>query len=131
MQREQQIDVLEELPELDDLELIERVGFSTQLDFPAVCIGKSQIYFNVKATPFLRTWKRVRVYITPEYIVFLPASELDKEAFKIFVGGDKTGMRVGKPVALTARHPQTGTYKLLKYKDGFAVKRYEPINPPQ
>jgi len=66
--------------------------------------------------------------VTSEYVVCVPTREGDPHAYMF---------RPAKAVdAYCARFPsslsrekkiQIGTYKLYKYKDGFAFKRYEPI----
>ena len=122
--------VLEELGPLEDLELIDRQNRAEKFPFPAVYVGKSFIYYNHKAIPYINEWKRARIYIHPEYIVVLPVKSGTADSFSIYHNG-RSGASTIKPGNLVARQPQQGYYRLMKYKDGLAWRRHEPINPPQ
>ena len=116
---------LEEL-EIEDKEFerIVKCGFK-QLSYPAITITKYAIYFNRLAGQYAP--QRIAWATTPNYVVALPADDDDKNAYSIRV--HKTGdfgvtafpvvMRKEKKIA-------PGVYKIYKYTNGIAFKRYEP-----
>lgn len=121
-------DVLEELSGLEGLELVDRQIQAEKFRFPVVYVGKAFIYYNHRTLPYVEDWKRARYFINSDYIVILPAKSGTADSFSVYHNG--SGISTIKPGNLVARQPQTGYYKLMKYKDGLAFKRLEPINLP-
>lgn len=126
--KEKELAVLEELGPLEDLELIDRQITAEKFEFPVVYVGKAFLYYNHRTFPYVADWKRVRYYIHPEYIIILPVKSGTADSFSVY--NNNSGVSTVKPGNLVARQPQTGYYKLMKYKDGLAFKRLEPINLP-
>lgn len=122
-------DVLEELSGLEGLELVDKQIQAEKFKFPVTYVGKNFIYYNHRALPYVADWKRVRYYVNTDYIVILPAKSGTADSFSVYHNG--SGISTVKPGNLVARQPQQGYYKLMRYKDGLAWKRHEPINPPQ
>ena len=113
---------------LDELEEIEKFLRSPKFNFPAITVGKERIYFNRSCAPFLKD--AVKWFASTDYIVGVPAKRSGKNSFAI------TNKKIGDCLFYSATFPvalkmekklQPGCYKLYKYKDGFAFKRYEPI----
>ena len=115
---------MEELEILEEIETVKKMnGFMEKFDYPVVYFNKTFCCFNSKCTFVPRF---IRWGVTTNYIIGLPASKGDKDAYSAR----------GKDGAVTAYFPSAlknekklkeGWYKLYKYKDGFAFKRYEPI----
>lgn len=117
----------EEIELNEDLELVEKlVGRS--VGYPAVTVSNksNQMYFNKHAWALLP--KHVKWLTTTDYVIALPADEKDRNAFSVRREPECLGAQTFFPVALRKEKKiKDGTYKLYKYKDGVAFKRYEPI----
>lgn len=114
---------------LGDLEVIERLNNTTVFPFPVVHASKEMLIFNSLAEEHLPASAWIKWFASTEYIVGVPASPSERNAFKIAYPNKKRR-------CLTARFPDAmskdrglkeGYYKLYKYKDGIAFKRYEPL----
>ena len=114
---------------LNDLEVIERLNNQTVFPFPVVHASKSMLIFNSLAEEHLPTSAWIKWFASTEYIVGMPAKPSERNAFKI-------AYPTARRHCLTARFPDAmakdrglkeGYYKLFKYKDGIAFKRYEPL----
>lgn len=123
---------MDNIEELDiDLAGLEEIGRATQgFHFPVATVGGKTIYFNIHSAPLLGD--AIRWLSTPEYIIGLPAARGTKNAFNI----STSKHRKHGAEYFTARFPdalkyekkiQPGYYKLYRYKNGFAFKRYERI----
>ena len=113
-----------------ELELIEKGTIAEKFDFPVIYFGKETCYFNKRAYEQLRIPRSINWFVSPEYVLALPAPENSKNAYKINVVSTKSNScRLGTfPHKLAnEKKLRPGYYKLLKYKDGFAFKRYEQI----
>lgn len=91
--------------------------------FPTVTIGERYVYFNrlaVKFIPEIGRWAT-----TPEYVLFLPAVAGSADANRVWetASGKSTNMARH----LKEKQIQKGCYRLFKYKDGVAFKRYERV----
>ena len=115
---------MEVLADVGEVEVVKKHG---RLPFPAVTLGDRMVYFNARAAKLMTGWTRVSIGITPEYIVILPATG---ENHSIPLQKHKPNPQLVPPVALTSRQPQRGTYKLLRYKDGFAFRRDGLVDTP-
>lgn len=118
----EEFEVLDEL-QLDgeEFELI-RKRMESQFDEPVVTISSRQAYFNTLAADLVP--ERIRWYTTTNYVIGLPAEEDDKNGYiakkanGAMIAFFPHKLRVEKKV-------KEGYYKIYKYKDGFAFKRYE------
>lgn len=115
---------------LDDLEVIEKLCNKTLFPYPVVHASKDFLMFNTLSAEYLPSNLWIKWFVSSEYIIGLPASALDKDAFKMSKthGGKSKGYTARFPLAMSKeRGVREGFYKLYKYKDGIAFKRYEPI----
>lgn len=111
---------------LDELELIEK-RLNT-FSFPVAHFGKG-VYFNIPSLAVLGGVKYVRWYATTEYVICLPTSESDPLAFSLCTAHNSAGL-LGRFPAMLAHDKKLkpGNYRLLKYKNGVAFKRYEQLS---
>ena len=115
-------DVFEEL-DLDGEEL-EQISkkFGTLFNFPAIHIGNDVIYYNIASRSIVP--KYIKWFTTHEYIIGLPTTKDDKNGYK--VRADQYTTFSSFPAEIRdVKKVKPGYYKLYKYKDGFAFKRYE------
>lgn len=114
---------------INDLEVIERLNNTTAFPFPVVHASKEMLIFNSLSEKYLPASAWIKWFASTEYIVGVPASPSERNAFKITYPNKRRR-------CLTARFPDAmskdrglkeGYYKLYKYKDGIAFKRYEPL----
>lgn len=114
---------------LDELEVIEKLNNSTMFPFPVVHASKEMLIFNSLSEKYLPSSAWIKWFASTDYIIGIPAKQSDRNAFKIAYPNKKRR-------CLTARFPDAmskdrglkeGYYKLYKYKDGIAFKRYEPL----
>lgn len=118
---------MEELDfDLGELEAIEKqIG---NFPYPVVHFG-STVYFNTKTRSILGNASKIRWFTTPEYVVCLPTEANDTKGFTLLhYKNGRLGLFGAFPVALrNDKKLSEGFYKLFKYKNGVAFKRYEPI----
>ena len=100
------------------------VRHSTAYRDPVVNVGYTTFYFNQSAAAIIP--KFIKWLTTPEYIIGLPTTEDDKNAYS---GNNRSegGVTAAIPAMIKAKKPKKGVYKVMKFRDGFAFKRYEPI----
>lgn len=113
-----------------ELELIEKGNIAEKFDFPVIYFGKDACYFNKSAKRQLSIPRSINWFVSSEYVLALPAPENSKNAYRISTLNSKGhGGTLGTfPHRLAnEKKLKQGYYKLLKYKDGFAFKRYEQI----
>lgn len=111
------------IDESEELELLKK-NAAFYSDTPVVSLGKSQMYFNVAAKPFIP--RGVKWYATTSLIIGLPADETQSSVFKINLTG-QVGASSIIPATMRQKKLKPGVYQLYKYKNGFAIKRYEPL----
>ena len=116
--------VMEEVYFSDDLELID--NRKANYKYPVVTLGNIHIYFNSFCWEYINT-KKMRVYNTTNYVVFLPATDDDMNAFVVGKNKNSNGAQMTVPFNLRKKLPNKGYFKLYKYKDGVCIKKYEPI----
>lgn len=120
---------------------LEEVQKAISLAFPAVTVTRGDrpyFYFNVAAKPLFENFDKVKFFTTPEYIVFADGKGDWKNTFSIAEkqrrSSDKSiyysYYKAIVPAALKEKKIQPGCYKLYKCKQGFAFKRYEPLEGP-
>ena len=108
----------------DELEVVEKNFL--KLNFPAVHVGKHVMYFNVIAKKVVPEW--IEWHTTPDYIVGLPTDAKNKNSYHSRLSNRCNGLLTTFPSKLkTEKALQCGVYKIYRYKDGFAFKRYEKI----
>lgn len=116
---------LEELKLDEQLEDIERAG--RRYGFPTVTINESHMFFNLPFAELLRELDYIRISSSPNYIVFQPAKTVSPTSFKLGRPRNYPGRTCVIPVALREKKLRKGVYKIYKFNDGWAIKRYEPL----
>lgn len=97
-----------------------------KLDFPAIYVGESVICFNREATRYVPDY--IYWYSSSEYIIGIPANKKNKYSFKVRSDSRSAAKRACFPVRMKKeKRVKSGYYKLYKYKNGIAFKRYEPL----
>ena len=107
-----------------------------KFDFPAVSVtaGRSAyFYFNAAAKPLFEKFDKIKFFTTPEYVIFADGKGDWKNTFSVQERrprlSDKSFSyyKATIPAAMKEKKLQPGCYKLYKCKQGFAFKRYEPL----
>lgn len=121
---------IEEIQIDEEIEEIERQLF--KVPFPAVtlCGKNNSIYFNIPGGEFCPEY--IKWGVTTEYVIGLPGDSHDPKAYRArrpsYRGEQHGGMQAKFPARLQMeKKVKSGIYRLYKYKNGFAFKRYEPI----
>lgn len=111
----------------DDLEEIEKM-YGSKFPFPVVHFGDSAL-FNRETSKAGLIGDAVKWFTTPEYVIGLPAKPNTANAFAVWRAGRNKNCALAKIPAALSREKKvaSGYYKLYKYKNGFAFKRYEPL----
>ena len=104
-------------------------NFLAKLNFPCAYFGKKQVSFNTLCSPVIKHMEAIRWYATGEYIIGLPASRSDKNSFYVRRNTrSKNNYATTFPASLRiTKRIGEGYYKVYKYKDGIAIKRFEAI----
>lgn len=118
---------MEEIIITENIEEIQKFGFDNRFDYPVITIGEKTIYFNKLSECLVKD--AVRWATAGEYVIGLPCDKSANNAFTIRKAPHNAAGKIAVfPSALRdGKKIQPGTYKLYKFKDGFAFKRYEPI----
>ena len=104
-----------------------------RFDFPVVTLTKDSKYFyaNLLAKKLFDSFKRVRFFTTPQYVIFSDAKGDTKNSFAIKEcmnkGNATPYYMITCPTNLKEKKLRPGYYKLYKCKQGFAFKRYEAL----
>ena len=123
---------IEELFDIDTDELEEIVKANlSKYDYPVVHLSCS-VMFNRHCASILEGMEAVKFFVSPQYVVALPAKTGDRNSYAIRYPGRNSGNSRSISTTFPAqlryeKKLQTGYYRLYKYKNGFAFKRYEPI----
>lgn len=111
---------------LGELEEIEKnVSY---FSYPVVHFGRL-VTFNARAGKAGIVGEAIKWFVTPEYVVGLKAKKHSANAYAVRKNdGSLNCLNSTFPAQLKEEKKLIpGYYKLLKCKDGFAFKRYEPI----
>lgn len=113
----------------EELEAIEKINVAEKFKFPVIYFGKAAS-FNGSAVDSGIVPNYINWFVSTDYVIGLPADSKDKKAFKTHKSTTGSKSIVGAfPARLRdEKKLKPGYYKLLKYKNGFAFKRYEPID---
>ena len=109
--------------DLGDLERIKRG--TSKYSFPTVTLLEDRFYFNIQAQPHMKDIDFLTISTAVDYIVLMPAHMDSAVSFRLLRRGGWAFMTY--PVGLHGAKIKRGVYKLYKYKNGFAFKRYEPL----
>ena len=118
---------------IDDDSAFEDIEFKlSKYSFPALYFGETNIYFNRKTTEIFRP-ERIKFRLSTEYLIVLPAENGEENSFSIWSSSSRTDTLVSTlPANLKHRRAlKRGTYKCYRYKNGLAIKRYEPLEAKQ
>ena len=113
----------EELVLDDDVELEEIANRYTKFEAPSVTIKNKTMYFNKASSEIIP--KKVKWFSTTEYIIGVPASENDRNAYCITK--QKYSKTAAVPYMFKQKKIKDGVYKIIKYKNGFAFNRYKQL----
>ena len=108
--------------EEEDLEEVEK-KFRYYINYPLVNVGQ-HLYFNKASAEIIPEF--IKWFTTSTLVIGLPTDEHDKNGFRTrkvrgaVVANLPTVIGKGKKL-------KRGLYKIYKYKDGFAFKRYEQV----
>ena len=113
------------LLENEKLEPIERRK-NHSIKIPTISVYKLTFGFNEAAAKIVPDY--IKWYKTREYIIGLPSTEFDSNSYPVRKDMKRCWVVTTFPVALRSEKTiKKGTYKLLKYKNGFAFKTNEPL----
>lgn len=120
---------IEEITFDEELELINKGGF-LGYGFPAVSVTDKVIYFNTKAgryVPNVILWST-----STNYVIGMPTDKDNRNGYlvrhKKSAKSEDSYCVATFPSALKREKKlHNGVYKLFKYKDGIAFKRYEQM----
>lgn len=107
-----------------EFELILKQNYD-KYDYPVVGITNDNAFFNKHAVSIIPT--RIKWFTTSEYVIGLPASENDKNRYKARRVWNEVVTHIPKDMK-NNKKIGVGHYKVYKYKDGFAFKRYEQLD---
>lgn len=96
--------------------------FNNLYPYPVVYIGNTYLSFNIASHPVIDRFKAVRYYVSTNLVAMLPCNKGAVNSFAINVRKP-----LAIPVQLKEKKIRPGWYKLYRYKDGVAIKRYDPI----
>lgn len=114
-------------------------AYICKFDFPAVSVVSGDtpyFYFNVAAKPLFENFDKIKFFTTPEYVIFADGKGDWKNTFSVQERRSKlrdkslscsSYYKATIPAAMKEKKLQPGCYKLYKCKQGFAFKRYEPL----
>ena len=127
-------EIMEELFDIDlgDLEEIIKQKLA-QYDYPVIHFSTSGVLFNKPCNAFLQGIETIKWFVSSEYIVALPANAGERNAYSLHQTGSKKHGNRSSAASFPAqlrneKKLHMGYYRLYKYKNGFAFKRYEPID---
>ena len=113
-----------------DMEVVAKNLWS-RYNYPVAFFGKRQITFNTRCAHALKDIRAVQWFATGDYIIGLPAREDDPNAFYVRKNKMSNCYATALPASfISSKRIQQGCYyKVFKYRDGIAFKRFEPIDP--
>ena len=116
----------------DDISLEDIFKQVNKFDFPALTVTPhKQVCFNTAAGKTGLIGSHILWKVSTEYVIGLPATEKDKGAYVVWDNSKQRSVNSKSAtlpnVLATEKKIMPGSYKMLKYKDGFAFKRYERL----
>lgn len=124
------MDEQELIIDLDELEEVEKLFRSERFNFPVLKVCNGFCYFNKQSAPLLGD--AIKWYTSTEYVIGLPGKRDDYNSFALQRKNGKRGLRIlsaAFPVQLAKeKKVQPGYYRLLRFRNGFAFKRYAPFD---
>lgn len=118
---------MEEIVINEEIEEVEKIHYVQRFNFPAATFGKNTIYFNKAASDIVPRF--IKWGTTSEYVVGLPGKEMARNVFAVRPYRQNCKGRVAAFPRELRREKKIreGNYRLYKYKNGIAFKRYEQI----
>lgn len=100
----------------------------SKYSYPVLQFGKHCIYYNSACSKIFNP-THIKFKLSPEYLVILPAKANEQNAFVLHhINGSGKAERSTYPANIRNRKAiKYGWYKCYRYKDGLAIKRYEPL----
>ena len=122
--------IYEEIEISEELDAVKREHI--QYKFPTVTFTNKDksnsrlLYFNRYATPLVPEY--IKWYFSTNYVIGLPAKETECNVYKTWFSRSFMGQVSTVPRNLVREKAlRPGVYRVYKYKDGFAIKRYERV----
>ena len=122
---------IEELELSSDIELeeIEKLlNKQPYFRFPAISLGDRWVSMNRHAIDSGIVPDFIKWFVTTDYVIGLPGKQNEPNAFKVSKRSDSNLVAFFPTVLKREKKLKPGVYKLMKYKNGFAFKRYEPVD---
>ena len=121
-------DLTLDFAELEDLEEIQNC--LCRFNFPVVRLGNTRAIFNKHCAPLMKD--SVRWFVSSDYVIGVPAPRGGRNTFNVRLHFGKDGQQTFADAHFPAmlrkeKKVAAGYYKILKFRDGFAFKRYEPM----
>lgn len=113
--------------EFEDLdEVVKQHGGTTP--FPALCISSEVMCYSIRCNELIEHWDGVAYYLTTDYLILRNGNGSDK-AFSLTPHTRYATVQYTTtfPAALKHKGFANGVYKLYKFKDGYAIKKAEPL----
>lgn len=107
----------------EELELVEKLR-QEPFKMPVIYVSEKTMTFNQRSLGLVPP--RVKWFTTHEYVIGLPASEDDKNGYNIRMANG-IYFATTPSVLRNMKKLKNGWYQLYKYKNGFAFKRYDPL----
>ena len=89
---------------------------------PMANLCQKIIYFNAAAADIIPD--RIKWFVTPEYVIGLPTTKDDENGYSVNHTENAT-MTFFPSYLRNVKKLKDGHYKLMKFENGFAFKRYE------
>lgn len=103
-----------------------RKNLCSRFSEPVAYLGDLRINFNTAAKQLVPD--RIEWFVSSNYVIGIPSKSVTK-GYSTFKPNKRASVcSTAFPSELkNAKKVKNGYYKLYKYKDGFAFKRYEPL----
>lgn len=109
----------------EELEIIGKAFGASRYEYPVVTFCENLAYFNKPALDIVPEF--VELAVTPEYVIGRKSEKGNKNAYKTRVVHGVCKLMTFPAKLKREKKFKPGTYKLYKCRDGFALKRYEPM----
>ena len=114
---------------LDDSELLDIIPCANRkYSFPVITVTEHNLYYNSRCE-LLMNYDRIKFQLASNYLIIMPAALTDKKSFSLWKPYNGCGGLISTmPTDLLCRKAiKPGVYRVYKYKNGIAIKRYDPL----
>lgn len=117
------MEMMEEIVINEEIEGVDRRYNENQ--YPTITLKGTGVYFNREAAQFVP--RGILWGTTSEYVVALPAEESSENVYLTNVSRGAGKVTTFPAKLRREKKIREGTYRLYKYRNGIAFKRYEQI----